>query len=317
MTGGSISLAEARALLLSPLGPVARAGQDASRPRVSFEFFPPKSDEAEANLWKAIRRLEPLNPAFVSVTYGAGGSTRERTHRTVQRILAETSLRPAAHLTCVEASRDEVDEVVESYKAVGVDHIVALRGDPPGGSGIGGVYQPRADGYANATELTRAISRIGGFEVTVGVYPERHPESPSVEHDIEVLKAKVDAGATRAVSQFFFDIDAFLRFRDRVRAAGVTIPLIPGIMPVSNFAGLQRMCGACGAHIPEWLKAHFDGLDDDPETRKLIAASVAAETCARLQEEGFADFHFYTLNRADLVYAICRVLGVREERTPA
>jgi methylenetetrahydrofolate reductase (NADPH) len=317
MTGGPISLAEARALLLSPLGPVARAGQDASRPRVSFEFFPPKSDEAEANLWKAIRRLEPLNPAFVSVTYGAGGSTRERTHRTVQRILAETSLRPAAHLTCVEASRDEVDEVVESYKAIGVDHIVALRGDPPGGSGIGGAYQPRADGYANATELTRAISRIGGFDVTVGVYPERHPESPSIEHDIEVLKAKVDAGATRAVSQFFFDIDAFLRFRDRVRAAGVTIPLIPGIMPVSNFAGLQRMCGACGANIPEWLKAHFDGLDDDPETRKLLAASVAAETCARLQEEGFADFHFYTLNRADLVYAICRVLGVREERTPA
>ena len=313
------SLAEARALLLSPLGPVARAGSNRDPVRVSFEFFPPKTDEAEANLWKAIRRLEPLNPAFVSVTYGAGGSTRERTHRTVQRIISETTLRPAAHLTCVEASRDEVDEVIEGYKAIGVDHIVALRGDPPGsggvgGSGIGGVYTPRADGYANATELAQAITRIGGFDITVGVYPERHPESPSLAHDIDVLKAKVDAGATRAVSQFFFDIDAFLRFRDAVRAAGIDIPLIPGVMPVSNFAGLQRMCGACGTSIPDWLAAHFDGLDDDPETRKLLAASVAAETCARLQEEGFSDFHFYTLNRADLVYAICRVLGVREAK---
>lgn len=308
------SLAEARALLLSPLGPVARAGSNRDPVRVSFEFFPPKTDEAEANLWKAIRRLEPLNPAFVSVTYGAGGSTRERTHRTVQRIISETTLRPAAHLTCVEAGRDEVDEVIEGYKAIGVDHIVALRGDPPGGNGIGGVYTPRADGYANATELAQAITRIGGFDITVGVYPERHPESPSLAHDIEVLKAKVDAGATRAVSQFFFDIDAFLRFRDAVRAAGIDIPLIPGVMPVSNFAGLQRMCGACGTSIPDWLAAHFDGLDDDPETRKLLAASVAAETCARLQEEGFSDFHFYTLNRADLVYAICRVLGVREAK---
>jgi len=309
------SLAEARALLLSPLGPVARAGSNRAPVNVSFEFFPPKTDEAEAGLWKAIRRLEPLNPAFVSVTYGAGGSTRERTHRTVQRIISETSLRPAAHLTCVEAARDEVDEIIEGYKAIGVDHIVALRGDPPGSAGIGGTYAPRADGYANATELARAIRRIGGFDITVGVYPERHPESPSMAHDIEVLKAKVDAGATRAVSQFFFDIDAFLRFRDAVRAAGIDIPLIPGVMPVSNFAGLRRMSGACGTSIPDWLAAHFDGLDDDPETRKLLAASVAAETCARLQEEGFSDFHFYTLNRADLVYAICRVLGVRERKT--
>lgn len=306
------SLAQARALLLSPLGPVARAGSNRDAVRVSFEFFPPKTDEAEANLWKAIRRLEPLNPAFVSVTYGAGGSTRERTHRTVTRMLAETTLKPAAHLTCVEASREDVDQVIRDYKAAGVNHIVALRGDPPGGAGIGGVYTPRADGYANATELTRAISRVGGFDVTVGVYPERHPESPSIDHDIDVLKAKIDAGATRAVSQFFFDIDAFLRFRDRVRAAGVTIPLIPGVMPVSNFTGLKRMCGSCGASVPDWLEGHFEGLDDDPETRKLLAASVAAETCARLQEEGFSDFHFYTLNRADLVYAICRVLGVRE-----
>ncbi|WP_313004336.1 methylenetetrahydrofolate reductase [NAD(P)H] [Brevundimonas sp.] len=311
------SLAEARALLLSPLGPVARAGSNQNAVNVSFEFFPPKSDEAEANLWSAIRRLEPLNPAFVSVTYGAGGSTRERTHRTVQRIISETTLRPAAHLTCVEASRAEVDEVIEGYKAIGVDHIVALRGDPPGGDGIGGAYVPRADGYANATELSQAINNVGGFDITVGVYPERHPESPSIDHDIDVLKAKVDAGATRAVSQFFFDIEAFLRFRDRVRAAGVTIPLIPGIMPVSNFKGLSRMSAACGASIPDWLAAHFDGLDEDPETRKLLAASIAAETCARLQEEGFSDFHFYTLNRAELVYAICRVLGVRETKAVA
>ena len=313
----ALNLAEARALLLSPLGPVARAGSNRNAVNVSFEFFPPKSDEAEANLWSAIRRLEPLNPAFVSVTYGAGGSTRERTHRTVQRIISETTLRPAAHLTCVEASRDEVDEVIDGYKAIGVDHIVALRGDPPGGDGIGGAYAPRADGYANATELSRAISRVGGFDITVGAYPEKHPESPSIDHDIEVLKAKVDAGATRAVTQFFFDIEAFLRFRDRVRAAGVSIPLIPGIMPVSNFKGLSRMSAACGASIPGWLAAHFDGLDDDPETRKLLAASIAAETCARLQEEGFSDFHFYTLNRAELVYAICRVLGVRETKAVA
>lgn len=311
------SLAEARALLLSPLGPVARAGSNRNAVNVSFEFFPPKSDAAEANLWSAIRRLEPLNPAFVSVTYGAGGSTRERTHRTVQRIISETTLRPAAHLTCVEASRAEVDEVIEGYKAIGVDHIVALRGDPPGAAGIGGAYTPRADGYANATDLTAALNRIGGFEVTVGAYPEKHPESPSIDHDIDVLKAKVDAGATRAVTQFFFDIEAFLRFRDRVRAAGVTIPLIPGVMPVSNFAGLKRMTAACGAALPDWLAGHFDGLDDDPETRKLLAASIAAETCARLQEEGFSDFHFYTLNRAELVYAICRVLGVRETKAVA
>nr|WP_312447456.1 methylenetetrahydrofolate reductase [NAD(P)H] [Brevundimonas naejangsanensis] len=311
------SLAEARALLLSPLGPVARAGSNRNAVNVSFEFFPPKTDAAEANLWSAIRRLEPLNPAFVSVTYGAGGSTRERTHRTVQRIISETTLRPAAHLTCVEASRAEVDEVIEGYKAIGVDHVVALRGDPPGSAGIGGAYTPRADGYANATELTAALGRIGGFEVTVGAYPEKHPESPSIDHDIEVLKAKVDAGATRAVTQFFFDIEAFLRFRDRVRAAGVTIPLIPGVMPVTNFAGLQRMTAACGAALPDWLAGHFDGLDDDPETRKLLAASIAAETCARLQEEGFSDFHFYTLNRAELVYAICRVLGVRETKAVA
>jgi methylenetetrahydrofolate reductase (NADPH) len=298
------------------LGPVARAGERPDRRlNVSFEFSPPKTAEAEENLWRAIRRLEPLDPSFVSVTYGAGGSTRERTHRTVVRMLAETRLRPAAHLTCVEASRDEVDAVVREYWDAGIRHIVALRGDPPGA--IGGRYEARPDGYANATELTAAIRAIAPFEVSVGLYPQIHPESPSADHDIDVLKAKVDAGATRAITQFFFDVDAFLRFMDKVRKAGVVIPVSPGIMPVSNFNGVRKMAGPCGIEVPHWLANLFDGLDGDPETRKLIAASVAAETCARLEEEGFSDFHFYTLNRADLVYAICRVLGVRERQEAA
>jgi methylenetetrahydrofolate reductase (NADPH) len=295
------------------LGPVARAGdRGLSRLNVSFEFSPPKSPESEEALWQAIRRLEPLQPSFVSVTYGAGGGTRERTHRTVARLLEETRLKPAAHLTCVSASREEVDAVVRSYGEIGVRHIVALRGDPPGA--LGGSYKPRDDGYANATELTAAIMKLGAFEVTVGLYPQVHPESPSVEHDIDVLKAKIDAGASRAVTQFFFDTDAFLRFHDKVRAAGVSIPILPGIMPVSNYKGLQKMAGPCGIPLPRWLGRLFDGLDRDPETRRLIAAAVAAETCAKLEEEGFSDFHFYTLNRADLVYAICRVLGVRESQ---
>ena len=255
-----------------------------------------------------MRRLEPLQPQFVSVTYGAGGSTRERTHRTVRRMLQETSLRPAAHLTCVEASRAEVDDVIRDYWDAGVRHIVALRGDPPGQ--IGGTYEPPADGYANATELTAAITRIAPFEVSVGCYPEKHPESPSLAHDIDVLKAKVDAGATRAISQFFFDIEAFLRFVDKVRAAGIDIPIVPGVMPVTNFKGLVRMAGTCQTRLPDWMHRLFDGLDEDPDTRRLIAASVACEMCAELEERGFTDFHFYTLNRADLVYAICRVLGV-------
>jgi methylenetetrahydrofolate reductase (NADPH) len=284
------------------LGPIARAGAGmARRPSVSFEFSPPKTPEAEESLWQAIRRLEPLNPSFVSVTYGAGGSTRDRTHRTVVRMLKETTLKPAAHLTCVEASRAEVDEVVRAYWDAGIRHIVALRGDPPGQ--IGGTYAPRADGYLNAP-----------FEVSVSLYPQVHPESPSIDHDIDVLKAKVDAGATRAITQFFFDLDAFLRFMDRVRKAGVTIPISPGIMPVSNFRGLQKMAGPVGIPLPAWLANLFEGLDKDPETRRLIAGSVATEMCVRLAEEGFSDFHFYTLNRADLVYAICRVLGVRESQ---
>ncbi|WP_309646328.1 methylenetetrahydrofolate reductase [NAD(P)H] [Phenylobacterium sp.] len=296
------------------LGPVARAGAGtASRPSVSFEFSPPKTPEAEESLWEAIRRLEPLNPSFVSVTYGAGGSTRERTHRTVVRMLKETTLRPAAHLTCVDASKAQVDEVVQDYWDAGIRHIVALRGDPPGS--LGGVYQPRADGYLNATELTAGIKSVAPFEVSVSLYPQKHPESPSLDHDIDVLKAKVDAGATRAITQFFYDIDAFLFFTDKVRKAGITIPISPGIMPVSNFKGLKRMAAPCGIPLPGWLGNLFEGLDKDPETRKLIAASVATEMCARLVEEGYSDLHFYTLNRADLVYAICRVLGVREVPT--
>ncbi|WP_293677955.1 methylenetetrahydrofolate reductase [NAD(P)H] [uncultured Phenylobacterium sp.] len=293
------------------LGPVARAGIGGRpRPSVSFEFSPPKGPKSEESLWEAIRRLEPLNPSFVSVTYGAGGSTRERTHRTVVRMLNETTLKPAAHLTCVEASRGEVDDVVQDYWDAGIRHIVALRGDPPGS--LGGAYTPPADGYANATELTAGIKAIAPFDVSVGLYPQIHPESPSIDHDIEVLKAKIDAGATRAITNFFFDIDGYLRFIDRVRKAGVTVPILPGIMPVSSYSGLANMSARIGVSLPGWLANLFDGLDEDPETRKLVAASVAAEMCARLLEEGYSDFHFYTLNRADLVYAICRVLGVRE-----
>jgi methylenetetrahydrofolate reductase (NADPH) len=297
------------------LGPVARAagrhGERSSPLSLSFEFSPPRTPEMEEALWSCIRRLAPLSPTFVSVTYGAGGSTRERTHRTVRRILEETTLHPAAHLTCVAASRDEVDAVIRDYWEAGIRHIVALRGDPPGA--LGGVYTPRADSYANATELTAAIARIAPFEISVGVYPQKHPESPSIAHDIDVLKAKVDAGATRAITQFFFDTDSFLRFHDQVRAAGVTIPILPGIMPVTNYKGLVKMAGPCGIALPAWLGNLFAGLDGDPDTRRLIASAVAAEMCAKLEEEGFSDFHFYTLNRADLVYAICRVLGVREE----
>ena len=305
----------ALALAPSALGPIARVserrlGKGDTPLSISFEFSPPKTPEREESLWACIRRLEPLNPGFVSVTYGAGGSTRDRTHRTVLRILDETPLKAAAHLTCVNASRDEVDEVIQSYWDGGIRHIVALRGDPPGS--IGGVYEPRADGYANATELTAAITRIAPFEVSVSLYPQKHPESASLAHDIDVLKAKVDAGATRAITQFFFDMDGFLRFVDQVRKAGVTIPIVPGIMPVTNYKGLVKMAVPIGIELPGWLGNLFDGLDKDAETRRLIACSVAAEMCAKLEEEGFSDFHFYTLNRADLVYAICRVLGVRE-----
>ncbi|MFT4074117.1 MAG: methylenetetrahydrofolate reductase [NAD(P)H] [Asticcacaulis sp.] len=297
--------------LKTDLAPIARSlaagGQNL---KVSFEFFPPKTEEMETTLWDSIRRLAPLNPEFVSVTYGAGGSTRERTHRTVKRILDETHLKPAAHLTCVDASREEVDEVIRAYWEAGVRHIVSLRGDPPTGFGD---YVPRADGYQNATELTAAIKRIGDFEVSVGVYPEKHPQSPSLDFDLDVLRQKVDAGATRGISQFFFEPATFLRYRDAVADAGIRIDLTPGIMPVTNFKGLRRMAAACEAAIPAWLESLFEGLDDDAETRKLLASAVAVEMCLGLEREGVENFHFYTLNRADLVFAIGRILGLKEQ----
>ena len=295
----------------SSFGPIAQAGDRSSEGlSVSFEVFPPKTAEMEQSLWACIRRLAPLDPAFVSVTYGAGGSTRERTHRIVRKITEETPVKAAAHLTCVAASRAEIDQVARDYWDAGVRHIVALRGDPPGG--LDETYKPHAGGYANATELTAGLKRIAPFEISVGCYPEGHPESPNLAHDVQVLKEKVEAGATRAITQFFFDIEAFLRYVDMVRKAGIDIPIVPGIMPVTNFNALVRMAGSCGTSIPTWLATLFEGLDDDAETRRLIACSVAAEMCARLEQEGFSDLHFYTLNRPDLVYAICRVLGLRE-----
>ncbi len=278
-------------------------------PRVSFEFFPPKTDALEAQLWESIRKLEPLQPSFVSVTYGAGGSTRDRTHRTLARILAETTLKPAAHLTCVASSRTEVDNVLREYRSAGVRHVVALRGDPPGGVGLPYLQHPQ--GYANALELVEAAARIGGFEISVAVHPEKHPASPSLDHEIDNFKRKLDAGATRGITQFFFDADVFLRFRDRLARAGVYAPVLPGIMPVTNVRGLQKMAAACGAAIPRWMIHMFEGLDKDAETRRLVAAVTTAQLCAKLSAEGVRDFHFYTLNRADLALAICRILGVR------
>ena len=275
--------------------------------KVSFEFSPPKSDEAEANLWLAIRRLEPLAPSFVSVTYGAGGSTRERTHHTVKRIVEETSLKPAAHLTCVAHSRGEIDDIVRAYWDAGIRHIVALRGDMPG---MSGAYQAHPDGYASTPDLIRGIRKIGDFEVSVSFYPDRHPDSPSHGHDIELLKAKMDAGATRALGQFCFDNDLTARFRDDAAKAGITIPVVPGIIPTTNFNAVARMAGKTGASIPAWLAKAYDGLDDDVETRRIVAAAVLADQVALLRARGFDDFHFYTLNQANLTYAACRILGI-------
>jgi len=289
-----------------------RASRHSTRPiRVSFEFFPPKTPEMEATLWSSVERLAPLNPSFVSVTYGAGGSTRERTHSTVSRLVRETSLKPAAHLTCVAATQDEVDEVVRSYWDAGVRHIVALRGDPI--AGVGARYEPHPGGYAQACDLVAGIKRIADFEVSVSAYPEKHPDSASVEADIDMLAAKVDAGATRAMTQFFFENDRYFRYLDRVRARGITIPIVPGILPVQNFKQAKSFAGRCGATVPDWLAERFDGLDDDPATRKLIAAAVAAEQVIDLVDQGVTDFHFYTMNRADLVFAICHLLGLRAE----
>jgi methylenetetrahydrofolate reductase (NADPH) len=280
--------------------------------RVSFEFFPPKTAEMEQPLWEAISRLAPLHPNFVSVTYGAGGSTRERTHATVKRILAETMLTPAAHLTCVGATRGDIDAVIRAYAEAGVRHIVALRGDPPDGAGQR--YAPHPDGYSNAADLVAGIKRVADIEVSVSAYPEKHPDSASVAADIDMLKAKVDAGATRAITQFFFENDLYFRYLDRVRASGINIPIVPGILPVQNFKTTRTFAARCGASIPPWLADRFDGLDDDAATRKLIAAAVAAEQVLDLVENDVTDFHFYTMNRADLVYAVCHLLGVRPSR---
>jgi methylenetetrahydrofolate reductase (NADPH) len=283
--------------------------------RVSFEFFPPKTPEMEKTLWNSIARLAPLKPRFVSVTYGAGGSTRERTHGTIARMLRETSLTPAAHLTCVGATKAETDEVVKDYWNTGVRHIVALRGDPVTGAGT--KYEPHPGGYEGSPELIAGIKKIGNFEVSVSAYPERHPDSPSVEAELDLLKRKVDAGATSAITQFFFGNDLYFRFVDRVRAHGINIPIVPGIIPVLNFAQVKKFADVCGTHVPNALAERFAGLENDPETRKLVAATVAAEQVNDLRQRGVNEFHFYTLNRSELVYAICHLLGIRPDASAA
>ncbi len=276
---------------------------------VSFEFFPPKTEKMEEALWSAVSRLAPLCPEFVSVTYGAGGSTRERTHATVTRIIKETALRPAAHLTCVDATREEVDAVARAYWDAGIRHIVALRGDPAGG--VGQRYQPTPGGYANAAELVAGLKRIANFEVSVAGYPEKHPESPSLQADLDNLKAKVDAGADRIITQFGFDNTHYMRFLERARASGIWVPIVPGIVPIHNFRQVAGFAVRAGASVPAWLARRFEGLDGDSATSHLVAAAVATEQVMDLVDQGTKTFHFYTLNRADLVYAICHLLGLR------
>jgi methylenetetrahydrofolate reductase (NADPH) len=281
---------------------------------VSFEFFPPKTEQMERTLWACIERLATLEPAYVSVTYGAGGSTRERTHATLVRIRQQTRLVPAAHLTCVAATCDDIDAIARRYWDAGIRHIVALRGDPPEGTSC---YTPHPGGYAYAGDLVAGLKRIADFEISVAAYPEGHPEAQSPAADLDNLKRKIDAGASQAITQFFFDVGVYFRFLERARAVGITVPIIPGILPVTNFAQVCRFAGICGAAVPPWMADLFAGLDDDPETRKLVAASVAAEQCRALHAGGVKQFHFYTLNRADLTYAICHVLGVRPRRAQA
>ncbi len=275
---------------------------------ISFEFFPPKTETMEKTLWESVETLTPLAPRFVSVTYGAGGSTRERTHATVARIARDTPIPAAAHLTCVNASRAEIDAIADDYWQAGVRHIVALRGDPPAKDAR---FEARPDGYATSAELVAGLKRRHDFEISVGVYPEVHPEATSASADLDALKAKLDAGATRGISQFFFEPDTFLRFRDKVAAAGINAEIVPGILPVTNFANLQRMAAPCGTDVPAWMAHLFAGLDDKPAARQLVAATIAAELCRRLYAGGVRHFHFYTLNRAELAYAICHMLGVR------
>ena len=274
---------------------------------VSFEFFPPKTEKMEEQLWDSITQLAPLDPSFVSVTYGAGGTTRERTHATVARIVRETALVPAAHLTCVAASKDEIAEIADQYWQAGVRHIVALRGDPPPADG--GRFVPHPQGYASAAELVAGLKACHDFEISVAAYPETHPEAISADSDLDNLKRKLDAGATRAITQFFYSTDAWFRFMDKVLAAGITAPILPGIMPVTNFAAIRRM--SANTEIPGWMTELFEGLDDRPGPRALVAAVAAADMCRRLYEGGVRDFHFYTLNRADQAYAVCHLLGLR------
>ena len=286
--------------------PLSRAG---AQVQVSFEFFPPKTAEMEANLWEAATRLEPLNPAFVSVTYGAGGSTRERTHALVERMARETTMKPAAHLTCVGASKDEIRATLRAYHGAGVRHIVALRGDPP--TGFDAPYETAPNGYHSTADLVSDARRIGDFEVSVGTYPEQHPQSPNLLHDIEILKQKVDAGATRAITQFFFDNSVYFRFLDVAAAAGIDVPIVPGIFPVQNFKQTANFARRTGASVPQWLADRFEGLDDDAATRRLVAAAVCAEQVIDLIDHGIEELHFYTMNRADLVFAICHLVGLR------
>jgi len=303
-----VSVAKLQRWLTSPrFAGLPRHAKDQPSPALSFEFFPPKTEALEHQLWACINRLAPLSPRFVSVTYGAGGSTRERTHATVARLVRETNLVPAAHLTCVGATQHEVDDVARQYWAAGVRHVVALRGDPPAGS----VYGPHPGGYAFATDLVAGLHRIAPFEISVAAYPEIHPAASSPVSDLENLKRKLDAGATRAITQYFFETSTYLRFIDLCLAAGITAPIVPGIMPVSNFAQATRVSAMCGASVPPWMGQLFEGIDDDPETRRMVGMVIAAEQVRLLQANGVDEFHFYTLNRPDLTYAIAHVLGVR------
>src|SRR5258706_15404619 len=301
---------------MTEVTPPASEGHRALKPpAISFEFFPPKTEEMERSLWETIKRLAPLAPNFVSVTYGAGGSTRERTHSTIARILAETELLPAAHLTCVGAARGEIDEIVGRYHDIGVRHILALRGDPPGG--IGTPYSTHPDGYRSSAELVAGIKRQhGDIEISVSAYPEKHPESPDFDSDIDVLKAKVDAGAARAITQVFFDNDLYFRYLDRVSARGIDIPIVPGIMPMHNFKQARNFVTRAGTTVPDWLAAKFEGLDDDAETRQLVAATVAVGQVQKLAKHGVDTFHFHTINRPTPVFAISHFLRIRPNRPP-
>ncbi|MGN7998174.1 methylenetetrahydrofolate reductase [Sphingomonas sp. 22176] len=281
---------------------------------VSFEFFPPKTEKMEETLWQSIETLSPLGPRFVSVTYGAGGTTRERTHATVSKIARETPLAAAAHLTCVEATREEIDQIAEEYWAAGVRHIVALRGDPPR---AGEKYRTHPGGYENAADLVAGLRRLHPFEISVSAYPECHPDSPSPEADLDNLKRKIDAGANRAITQFFFEAETFLRFRDRAAAAGIDAEIVPGIMPVMNYASVVKMSAMCGTDVPAWMERLFEGLDEHPSARQLVTATLTAELCRKLYAGGVRQFHFYTLNRAELSYAICHLLGLRPRQQAA